>query len=246
MAGEAATIGTFSFFPSKNLGGWGDGGMMVTQDPSLSALLLKLRTHGSQRTYEHELVGYNSRLDALQAAVLKAKLPHLAAWSAARRANAAHYDPPSPTWRRSPRPWSIRATSRSSISTPSGHRAARCAARAPQGGRGSGATSTIRCRSTCSRASRISAGARDSSRSPSARPRRCSRCRSTRNSRRAAAEVSGRARLLRALRRASGSAMSEGTAARPHRRPQRRGRRRRARLRRPAARDGVRARPASA
>lgn len=92
MAGEGATIGTFSFFPSKNLGGWGDGGMMVTQDPALSATLLKLRTHGSQRTYEHELVGYNSRLDAMQAAVLKAKLPHLSRWSAARRANAAAYD----------------------------------------------------------------------------------------------------------------------------------------------------------
>ena len=92
MAGEAATIGTFSFFPSKNLGGYGDGGMMVTQDEALNTRLLKLRTHGSQKTYFHELVGYNSRLDALQAAVLRAKLPHLAAWSAKRRENAAYYD----------------------------------------------------------------------------------------------------------------------------------------------------------
>lgn len=92
MAGEAATIGTFSFFPSKNLGGYGDGGMIVTQDDALADAMLKLRTHGSRKTYFHELVGYNSRLDTLQAAVLLAKLPHLAGWSAARRANAAYYD----------------------------------------------------------------------------------------------------------------------------------------------------------
>lgn len=92
MAGEAATIGTFSFFPSKNLGGWGDGGMVVMQDEALFDAVAKLRTHGSRRTYFHEMVGYNSRLDALQAAVLKAKLPHLAGWSARRRENAAFYD----------------------------------------------------------------------------------------------------------------------------------------------------------
>ena len=91
MAGERATIGTFSFFPSKNLGGYGDGGMMVTQDEVLYQRLLRLRTHGSVKTYFHEEVGYNSRLDALQAAVLRAKLPHLAAWSARRRDNAAFY-----------------------------------------------------------------------------------------------------------------------------------------------------------
>ncbi len=90
-AGAAADIGTFSFFPSKNLGGWGDGGMMVTQDEALYDRLMKLRTHGSRRTYYHEIVGYNSRLDALQATVLLAKLPHLAQWSAQRRDNAAFY-----------------------------------------------------------------------------------------------------------------------------------------------------------
>ncbi len=92
MAGEAATIGTFSFFPSKNLGGYGDGGMMVTQDEAIFKRLMRLRTHGSVQTYLHEEVGFNSRLDALQAVVLSAKLPHLAAWSAKRRENAAFYD----------------------------------------------------------------------------------------------------------------------------------------------------------
>ncbi|MBM3908736.1 MAG: DegT/DnrJ/EryC1/StrS family aminotransferase [Gemmatimonadetes bacterium] len=92
MAGETATIGTFSFFPSKNLGGYGDGGAVVTQDEGLFNELKRLRTHGSVTTYFHEVVGYNSRLDALQAAALLAKLPHLAAWSAKRRANAAFYN----------------------------------------------------------------------------------------------------------------------------------------------------------
>ena len=91
-AGEVADIGTFSFFPSKNLGGFGDGGMMVTQDEALCARLMRLRTHGGTKTYFHEEVGFNSRLDALQAAVLLAKLPHLAGWSEARRANARFYD----------------------------------------------------------------------------------------------------------------------------------------------------------
>jgi dTDP-4-amino-4,6-dideoxygalactose transaminase len=92
MAGEVATIGTFSFFPSKNLGGYGDGGMMVTNDEGLAARLKRLRMHGGAKQYFHDEVGFNSRLDALQAVVLSAKLPHLAAWSAKRRENAAYYD----------------------------------------------------------------------------------------------------------------------------------------------------------
>src|SRR6185369_1855045 len=92
MAGEVATIGTFSFFPSKNLGGYGDGGMMVTQDERLATRLRRLRVHGGLKTYYHEEVGYNSRLDALQAAVLSAKLPHLESWSAKRRSNAEYYN----------------------------------------------------------------------------------------------------------------------------------------------------------
>jgi dTDP-4-amino-4,6-dideoxygalactose transaminase len=92
MAGEAATIGTFSFFPSKNLGGYGDGGMMVTQRDDLATRLRRLRVHGGAKTYFHDEVGFNSRLDALQAAVLSAKLPHLERWSAKRREHAAYYD----------------------------------------------------------------------------------------------------------------------------------------------------------
>lgn len=92
MAGEVATIGTFSFFPSKNLGGYGDGGMIVTQSNEIAARLRRLRVHGGAKQYFHDEVGYNSRLDALQAAVLVAKLPHLAHWSAGRRANAAYYN----------------------------------------------------------------------------------------------------------------------------------------------------------
>jgi len=91
MAGEVATIGTLSFFPSKNLGGYGDGGMIVTQDQAIATRLRRLRVHGGAKQYFHDEVGYNSRLDALQAAVLSAKLPHLAAWSAKRRANAKYY-----------------------------------------------------------------------------------------------------------------------------------------------------------
>ena len=92
MAGEMPTIGTFSFFPSKNLGGYGDGGMIVTQDAAIAERLKRLRVHGGAKQYFHDEVGYNSRLDALQAVILSAKLPHLAGWSARRRENAAFYD----------------------------------------------------------------------------------------------------------------------------------------------------------
>jgi dTDP-4-amino-4,6-dideoxygalactose transaminase len=91
MAGERATIATLSFFPSKNLGGYGDGGMTLTQDEALALRMRRLRVHGGFTQYIHDEVGYNSRLDALQAAVLAAKLPHLGEWSAARRRNAAYY-----------------------------------------------------------------------------------------------------------------------------------------------------------
>lgn len=91
-AGELGWATGFSFFPSKNLGAWGDGGMMVTSDDALAERLRKLRLHGGAKQYHHDEVGINSRLDSLQAAVLLAKLPHLASWSARRRDHAAYYD----------------------------------------------------------------------------------------------------------------------------------------------------------
>ncbi len=91
LAGETGWVGTLSFFPSKNLGAWGDGGMMLTQDEALADHLRKRRLHGGSKQYFHEFVGTNSRLDTLQAAVLLAKLPFLAGWSAARYQNALTY-----------------------------------------------------------------------------------------------------------------------------------------------------------
>src|SRR6266705_3709945 len=91
MAGELGWVTGYSFFPSKNLGAWGDGGMIVTSDDRVADRLRKLRLHGGGKQYHHDEVGTNSRLDSLQAAVLLAKLPHLADWSARRREHAAYY-----------------------------------------------------------------------------------------------------------------------------------------------------------
>ena len=91
-AGSFGAIGCFSFYPTKNLGGAGDGGIMTTDDPDLAARLSTLRVHGGAVAYQHKEVGLNSRLDELQAAVLRVKLSRLDDWSNRRRANARRYD----------------------------------------------------------------------------------------------------------------------------------------------------------
>lgn len=90
-AGAMSEIGCFSFYPSKNLGGMGDGGFMTTDDDELAEKLYALRVHGSKERYHHQWVGLNSRLDGFQGAVLRVKLPYLDEWCDKRKANADRY-----------------------------------------------------------------------------------------------------------------------------------------------------------
>ena len=90
-AGAFGRTGGFSFFPSKNLGGFGDGGLITTRDSRVAERLRLLRVHGSRSEYHHHFIGMNSRLDALQAAILQVKFQHLAHWTAQRQAHAASY-----------------------------------------------------------------------------------------------------------------------------------------------------------
>ncbi len=92
QTGTIGHVGAYSFFPSKNLGAYGDGGLIVTDDDQVAEMARMLRVHGAKKKYHNEVLGYNSRLDTMQAAILRVKLPHIDQWNAGRRLVAKTYN----------------------------------------------------------------------------------------------------------------------------------------------------------
>ena len=162
-AGSIGDVGCFSFFPSKNLGGYGDGGMVTTNDPEIRERLAALRVHGSKKKYYHEWVGINSRLDALQAAVLRVKFRYLDGWSAGRQKNADLYRKLLAEAARPGDGAAAGSVPDAAHLQPVLHRRRRGATSCRRTSRktASARRSTIRCRCTCRRASRASGTRRE-------------------------------------------------------------------------------------